>query len=95
MGVGIYYFYHGFVLKAFEGRHIRIININKKIIVNIHLRSSDFIYNFLAIVHAKKSQIGERYSTYVYIYTIHVYTIKTGNSKNVIHSYNNMRHLST
>jgi len=24
MGVGIYYFYHGFGLKAFEGRHIRI-----------------------------------------------------------------------
>jgi hypothetical protein len=23
-GVGIYYFYHGFGLKAFEGRHIRI-----------------------------------------------------------------------
>jgi len=23
MGVGIYYFYHGFGLKAFEGRHIR------------------------------------------------------------------------
>jgi len=48
-------------------------NINKKIIVNIHLRSSDFIYNFLAIVHAKKSQIGERYSTYVYIYTPYMY----------------------
>jgi len=28
MGVGIiYYFYHGFGLKAFEGRHIRISNI--------------------------------------------------------------------
>ena len=27
MGVGIYYFYHGFGLKAFEGRHIR--NKNK------------------------------------------------------------------
>jgi len=25
MGVGIYYFYHGFELKAFEGRHIRIL----------------------------------------------------------------------
>ena len=25
MGVGIYYFYHGFGLKAFEGRHIRIL----------------------------------------------------------------------
>ena len=25
MGVGIYYFYHGFGLKAFEGRHIRIV----------------------------------------------------------------------
>ena len=24
MGVGIYYFYHGFGLKAFEGRHIRM-----------------------------------------------------------------------
>ena len=24
MGVGIYYFYHGFGLKAFERRHIRI-----------------------------------------------------------------------
>ena len=24
MGVGIHYFYHGFELKAFEGRHIRI-----------------------------------------------------------------------
>jgi len=24
MGVGIYYFYHGFGLKAFEGHHIRI-----------------------------------------------------------------------
>jgi hypothetical protein len=24
MGVDIYYFYHGFGLKAFEGRHIRI-----------------------------------------------------------------------
>ena len=24
MGVGTYYFYHGFGLKAFEGRHIRI-----------------------------------------------------------------------
>ena len=24
MGVGIYYFYHGFGLEAFEGRHIRI-----------------------------------------------------------------------
>jgi len=24
MAVGIYYFYHGFGLKAFEGRHIRI-----------------------------------------------------------------------
>ena len=23
MGVGIYYFYHGYGLKAFEGRHIR------------------------------------------------------------------------
>ena len=27
MGVGIYYFYHGFGLKAFEGRHIRIVHI--------------------------------------------------------------------
>ena len=27
MGVGIYYFYHGFGLEAFEGRHIRIIFI--------------------------------------------------------------------
>ena len=27
MGVGIYYFYHGFGLKAFEGRHIRTENI--------------------------------------------------------------------
>ena len=26
MGVGIYYFYHGFGLKEFEGRHIRIQN---------------------------------------------------------------------
>jgi len=25
MGVDIYYFYHGFRLKAFEGRHIRIV----------------------------------------------------------------------
>jgi hypothetical protein len=25
MGVGIYYFYHGFGLQAFEGRHIRIL----------------------------------------------------------------------
>ena len=24
MGVGIYHFYHGFGLKAFEGRHIRM-----------------------------------------------------------------------
>jgi HKD family nuclease len=24
MGVDIYYFYHGFGLKAFEGRHIKI-----------------------------------------------------------------------
>ena len=24
MGVDIYYFYHGFGIKAFEGRHIRI-----------------------------------------------------------------------
>ena len=24
MGVDIYYFYHGFGLKAFEGRHFRI-----------------------------------------------------------------------
>jgi len=29
MGVGIYYFYHGFGLEAFEGRHIRIIFIFK------------------------------------------------------------------
>jgi len=28
MGVGIYYFYHGFGLKAFEGRHIRMIYIS-------------------------------------------------------------------
>ena len=28
MGVDIYYFYHGFGLKAFEGRHIRIIVFN-------------------------------------------------------------------
>ena len=27
MGVDIYYFYHGFGLKAFEGRHIRIMVI--------------------------------------------------------------------
>ena len=27
MGVGIYYFYHGFGLKAVEGRHIRIMYI--------------------------------------------------------------------
>ena len=27
MGVSIYYFYHGFGLKAFEGRHIRITHI--------------------------------------------------------------------
>ena len=27
MGVGIYYFYHWFGLKAFEGRHIRTHNI--------------------------------------------------------------------
>jgi len=26
MGVDIYYFYHGFGLEAFEGRHIRIDN---------------------------------------------------------------------
>jgi len=26
MGVGIYYFYHGFGLEAFEGRHIRILH---------------------------------------------------------------------
>ena len=26
MGVDIYYFYHGFGLKAFEGRHIRMLN---------------------------------------------------------------------
>jgi hypothetical protein len=26
MGVGIYYFYHRFELKAFEGRHIRMPN---------------------------------------------------------------------
>jgi len=25
MGVGIYYFYHGFGLKAFEGRHIVVL----------------------------------------------------------------------
>ena len=25
MGVDIYYFYHGFGLKAFEGRHIRML----------------------------------------------------------------------
>jgi hypothetical protein len=30
MGVGIYYFYHGFGLKAFEGRHIRIGNKNNE-----------------------------------------------------------------
>ena len=24
MGVGIYYFHHGFELEAFEGRHIRM-----------------------------------------------------------------------
>jgi len=29
MGVGIYYFYHGFGLKAFEGRHIRINTITQ------------------------------------------------------------------
>jgi len=29
MGVGIYYFYHGFGLKAFEGRHIRISYISQ------------------------------------------------------------------
>ena len=27
MGVDIYYFYHGFGLKAFEGRHIRTLII--------------------------------------------------------------------
>jgi hypothetical protein len=29
MSVGIYYFYHGFGLKAFEGRHIRISDLNQ------------------------------------------------------------------
>jgi len=33
MGVGIYYFYHGFGLKAFEGRHIRITII--RILLNL------------------------------------------------------------
>jgi hypothetical protein len=32
MGVGIYYFYHGFGLKAFEGRHIRIVDLHYQII---------------------------------------------------------------
>ena len=31
MGVGIYYFYHGFGFKAFEGRHIRILFIRYQI----------------------------------------------------------------
>jgi len=35
MGVGIYYFYHGFGLKAFEGRHIRIIGIKCLPVVKI------------------------------------------------------------
>jgi hypothetical protein len=34
MGVGIYYFYHGFGLNVFEGRHIRIVNTQSG---NIHL----------------------------------------------------------
>jgi hypothetical protein len=36
MGVGIYYFYHGFGLKAFEGRHIRIFF---KTFITVHLIS--------------------------------------------------------
>jgi hypothetical protein len=32
MGVDIYYFYHGFGLKAFEGRHIRMIDDSQKAI---------------------------------------------------------------
>jgi len=42
MGVGIYYFYHWFGLKAFEGRHIRI-QYQASNIVIISLEST-FVY---------------------------------------------------
>jgi hypothetical protein len=54
MGVDIYYFYHGFGLKAFEGRHIRMIDDSPKI--NYKLFKTSFQmeeYNFQLIEHKK------------------------------------------
>ena len=45
MGVDIYYFYHGFGLQAFEGRHIRIPNIQCNFFLFLsknHLDSKNF-----------------------------------------------------
>jgi hypothetical protein len=45
MGVDTYYFYHGFGLKAFEGRHIIIVYINQlfnEVTVVKELRSKMF-----------------------------------------------------
>ena len=51
-----YYFYHGFELKAFEGRHIRIINMFKS--------SSEFITHRHISVHTWGALQNVIYNTY-------------------------------
>ena len=55
MGVDIYYFYHGFGLKAFEGRHIRMIDDSQKAIDYKLFKTSFQMeeYNFQLIEHKK------------------------------------------
>jgi hypothetical protein len=49
MGVGIYYFYYGYGLKAFEGRHIRIKISTKSAVSDFEFVESyllDFPYQY-------------------------------------------------
>ena len=54
MGVGIYYFYHGFGLKAFEGRHIRIL-INSMLLLSIQPKLS-LQYKIINSANIKKTE---------------------------------------
>ena len=54
MGVDIYYFYHGFGLKAFEGHHIRIY-YNCLVILLLIRRNTN---------NPKKFRISNKYTLY-------------------------------
>jgi hypothetical protein len=71
MGVGIYYFYHGFGLKVFEGRHTRMSYINYE--KNKNLEYQLFTSLKTSLKHSNPSLLDTCYMTIFHRQCIHCF----------------------